>query len=113
MPAGNAFATDPVVPFSAEDDASLELPTVSAAVIGTDGPAAEGVEVSVESEVGRHGEAAARAAAWTADLSQDLAWRQTMVLDMQQVAQVYTEEETALITQGLALLLWARARCDR
>jgi hypothetical protein len=26
-----------------------------------------------------------------------------MVLDMQQVGQVYTEEETALITQGLAL----------
>ena len=109
MPAGNAsappVATDRVVPFSAEDDASLELPTASAVVVKADGPAEERVEVSVASEVGRHGDAAARAAAWTADVSQDFAWRQAMVLKMQQVQgeQVYTEEETALLAKGLEL----------
>ena len=105
MPAGNAsappVATDPVVPFSAEDAASLELPTASAAVGRADGPAEE---VSVASEVGRHSEAAARAAAWKADVSQDFAWRQAMVMKMQQGEQVYCEEEAALIAKGLALL---------
>ena len=65
-------------------------------------PAGESVQIAVASDEG-HGEALHGAAAWVAGAKQDFAWRQTMVLDMQQVGQVYTEEETALITQGLAL----------
>jgi hypothetical protein len=62
------------------------------------------VEAVMAPDGGGHAEAAAGAASWTANCKQDLAWRQAMVLKMRQGGQVYNEEETALIEQGLALL---------
>ena len=67
------------------------------------GPADEVVEVAVAYDGRGRDAAAAGAAAWTANFKQDFAWRQAMILEMQQGGQAYSEEETALIAKGLAL----------
>ncbi len=48
-----------------------------------------------------------------ADVKQDYAWRQSMVLKMQQGGHVYTEEETALIAKGFTLLDAGKGRSLR
>ncbi len=93
----------PVVPFSDEDTYPQER-TTNAAVGRVQGPADAAV-VAAASD--------GEAAAWTADFKQDFAWRQAMVLKMQQGGQVYSEEETALIAKGLALLDSFAARPGR
>lgn len=67
------------------------------------GPADEVVRVAGAYDGRGHDEAAAGAAAWTANFKQDFAWRQAMILEMHQGGQAYSEEETALIAKGLAL----------
>jgi hypothetical protein len=108
QPAGNAsappVATDPVIPFSAEDAASPEQRNANAAVAAAQVAADEAVEVVVASEGAGHGDAKPGAAAWNTNFQHDFALRQAMVLKMLQGGQVYTEEETALIAKGLALL---------
>jgi hypothetical protein len=67
------------------------------------GPADEVVEIAAAYDGRGRDEAAAGSAAWTANFKQDFAWRQAMILEMQQGGQAYSEEETALIAKGLAL----------
>ncbi len=114
QPAGNAsappVATDPVIPFSAEDAASPEQRIANAAVAAAQVVADEAVEVVVASAGAGHGDAKLGAAAWNTNFQHDFAWGQAMVLKMLLGGQVYTEEETALIAKGLA---WRPlARCE-
>ncbi len=95
IPNSNDGSNDRVVPFSGED-APPELRAANVA----------GAEAAAASDGGLHGPhgEAAPSAAWKADVQRDFAWRHAMDLKMRQDRQVFSEEETALIAKGLALL---------